>query len=124
HSPTGRPLPLAQTDYAETLSLWTHGRQWSELRLAYEMIPFLPKAPDGKTATTIKTAEGAALTVNGATTSRVRIDRGGFGVDIQFDSPQTVKLGQNNTVLIELVKLAPKPTPAEKVGLKAKLGPA
>jgi hypothetical protein len=34
-----------------------------------------------------------------------------------------VKLGQNNTVLIELVKVAPKPTAAEKIGLKYKLVP-
>lgn len=116
-------VQLAPSDYSQTLSLWTHGRPWSEMRLAYEMIPFMPKGPDGKTATTVKTAEGAALTANGATTTRVRIDRGGFGVEIQFDKPQTVKLGQNNTVLIELVKLGPKPTPADKIGIKYKLVP-
>jgi len=35
----------------------------------------------------------------------------------------TVKLGQSNTILIQLVKPAAKPTPADKVGLKYKLVP-
>lgn len=116
-------VQLNQSDYAQVLSLWNQGRPWSEMRLAFEMIPFLPQAPDGKTATSVKTAEGAPLTAAGATTQRIRIDRGGFGVEVQLDSPMTVKLGQNNTILIQLVKPAAKPTPAEKVSLKYKLVP-
>jgi len=88
------------------------------------MIPFLPKTPDGKTATTVKTAEGEVLTAKGATTQRLRIDRGGFGIDVQLDKPLTVKLGQNSTILIQLVEPAVKPTPAGKIGLKYKLVPS
>jgi len=35
----------------------------------------------------------------------------------------TVSLGQNNTILVHLVEPAPKPTPAERIGLKYKLVP-
>lgn len=116
-------VQLGRSDYAQIMSLWTHGRPWSELKSAYEMIPYLPKSPDGKTDTTIKTAEGTALTAKGATSKSVRIDRGGFGVDIQLDKPMLVKLGENNTVLIQLAEAGPKPTPADKVGLKYRLVP-
>jgi hypothetical protein len=116
-------VQLAKSDYAQVMSLWTHDRPWSEMRLAYEMIPFLPKAPDGKTATTVKTAEGGSLGTEGSTTQKVRIDRGGFGVDIQLERPMLVKLGQNHTILIQLVDPAPKATPADKVGVKYKLVP-
>ncbi len=114
---------LATSDYAQALSLWGPGRRWSEVRLAYEMVPYLPRSHDGKAATAVRTAEGAPLDARGATTRRVRVDRGGFGVEIQFDAPRAVKLGQNNTVLIELVGPGARPTPAEKVGLKYRLVP-
>src|SRR5262249_4941223 len=55
-------VQLGKSDYAQVLSLWTHGRLWSEIRLAFEMIPYLPKSPDGKVATILTTAEGTALT--------------------------------------------------------------
>lgn len=124
YQPTGIDcsVQLAKSDYAQVLSLWTHDRPYSELRLAYEMIPYLPKAPNGK-ATIVTTAEGAALTATLATSQKVRIDRGGFGVEIHFEKAMPVKLGQNNTVLIQLVAPASKATPADKVGLKYKLTP-
>jgi hypothetical protein len=113
---------LTKSDYSQVLSLWTHGRLWSEMRLAYEMIPFMPKTPDGK-PTTVTTAEGTPLTTAVVTTSRVRIDRGGFGVEIVFEKPLPVQLGQNNTVLVQLVAPGSAPVPAEKIELKYKLAP-
>jgi hypothetical protein len=92
------------------------------MRLAYEMIPFLPKQVNGR-PTQVTTAEGDPVTSEGATTSKVRIDRGGFGVDIIFEKPQAVKRGQNDTVMIAIVEPAPKPTPAERIGIKYKLLP-
>ena len=93
------------------------------MRLAYEMIPYMPSGAKPKTPTTAKTAEAESLDSKGATTQSVRIDRGGFGVDIQFEKPTIVKLGQNHTILIQLLAPASKPTAAEKIGLKYKLVP-
>lgn len=115
-------VQLAKSDYAQVMSLWTHGRQWSEMRQAYEMIPFMAKGADGKTATAV-TAEGAPLSAAGAKSQRIRIDRGGFGVDIVLPQPMLVKRGQNDTILIELAAPAGKATPAEKIGLKYQLAP-
>lgn len=116
-------VQLAKSDYAQVVYLWGHEGNWSEMRLAAEMIPFLSKGSDGKTATAVTTAEGGPLTIESVTTKAVRIDRGGFGVEIQFEKPMPVSLGQNDTILIHLVELAPKPTPAERIGLKYKLVP-
>ena len=116
-------VQLARSDYAQVMSIWTHARRWSEMRLAYEMIPFMPKSPNGKTATTVTTDQGVALSAAGATAQRVRIDRGGFGVEIQLEKPMTVRLGENHTVLVELVAPGAKPTPAGNVGLRYKLVP-
>ncbi len=116
-------VQLAKSDYSQVTYLWGHEGLWSEMRLAYEMIPFVPKAGDNKSATIVTDADGAPLTTVGFATQRVRIDRGGFGVDIQFEKPTTVSLGQNSTVLVHLVELAPKPTPAERINLKYRLVP-
>lgn len=116
-------VQLGKTDYTQIFGLWSGPRPWSEMRLAYEMIPFLPKSLSGKTATLVTTADGAPLTAGGAKTERVRIDRGGFGVDIQFERPITVKLGQNNTILCQLVAPPAPAMPAEQVRLKYKLIP-
>jgi len=116
-------VQLAKSDYAQVMSIWTHGRLWSEMRSAYEMIPYVPKGVDGKSPTTIKTAEGASLTADGASTQRVRIDRGGFGVDLQFERPMFVKLGERDTVLVQIASPSPKPAPAEKIGLKYRIVP-
>ena len=116
-------VQLAKSDFAATVYLWGHEANWSELRLAAEMIPFLPKAPDRKTATAVTAEDGAALTTEPISARAVRIDRGGFGVDVRFEKPMPVKLGQNNTLLIMLVEPAPKPTPAERVALKYTIAP-
>ncbi len=35
----------AESDYARVMSVWSHDRLWSEMRLAYEMIPYLASMP-------------------------------------------------------------------------------
>ena len=114
---------LAASDYARVMSLWSHDRLWSEMRLAYEMIPYLPKGPGGKTETTVFTAEGLPLTALGSTTRKIRIDRGGFGVEIELEKPMRVLLGQRDTVMVELFTPGDKPVAAEDVGLKYRLVP-
>ncbi len=116
-------VALAESDYAQVMSIWSHDRLWSELRLAYEMIPYLNKAPDGKTPTKVTSAEGAALTTEPVSTQKIRIDRGGFGVEIQLEKPMKVLLGANRTVLIQITAEGPKPTPAKNVALKYRLVP-
>lgn len=114
---------LAKSDYARVMSIWSHERKWAELRSAVEMIPFMPTRPDGKTPTAVTTAEGAPLTAEGATTKRVRIDRGGFGVDVETPAPATFRLGQSHTVLLELLPDGAAPTPPDKVAATYKLVP-
>ncbi|MCX5658306.1 MAG: hypothetical protein NTW19_01120 [Planctomycetota bacterium] len=119
-------VQLAQSDYSQILSMWTHERQWSEMRSAYEMIPFIGKQHDGKTPTSVKAADGSTITPAGALTPSIRIDRGGFGVEIQIDQPRLVKLGENSTVMIQVIDPAPaggKSVPAEKVAIRYKLVP-
>ena len=119
-------MQLAESDYARVMSIWGHGRLWSEVRQAWEMIPFLPKQPDGKTPTSVKAADGSALTAAGRDDAGVRIDRGGFGVEIKLDKPRLVKLGAADTVMIQVVAPVPaggKPVPAEQVALRYKLVP-
>ncbi|MBI3986426.1 MAG: hypothetical protein HY343_05880 [Lentisphaerae bacterium] len=121
-------VALAESDYGRVLSIWSHERNWSEVRLAYEMIPFLAKGPDGNKATTVTVgdAPGQALGASNApavSAKTIRIDRGGFGVTLELDQPRNISLGANSTVLIQLVEPADKPTPASKVVLKYRLIP-
>ena len=113
--------------YARALSLWSHGRLWSEVRSAYEMIPFLPN-PKKQKPVAITLKDGAGQDVGQANTNPVEaktihIDRGGYGVDIQLEKPMKVKLGATSTLLIQLVEEGPKPTPASEVKLKYRLAP-
>jgi hypothetical protein len=117
---------LAPSDYARVLSIWSHGRYWSEVREAWEMLPFLPMRPDGKTATSATAGDGSALTEAGTTTDTVRLDRGGFGVEIRLDKPRLVKRGKGNTVMIQVVAPVPvggTPVPAGEVGMRYTLVP-
>ncbi len=119
-------IQLHESEYARVMSIWGHGRLWSEVREAWELIPFIPMRPDGKTRTSVTVADGSALTADGTTTSTVRIDRGGFGVEIKFDQARFVKLGIGNTVMIQIVAPVPpdgKPVPADQVTLAYKLLP-
>ena len=118
-------LQLTQSDYARVLSIWAHERQWSEVREAWELLPFLPKTPAGK-PTTVKTADGADVTADGMTTAAVRIDRGGFGVEVKLDQPRVVKLSPANELMVQVVApvaAGAKPVRAEKVALKYQLVP-
>ena len=108
------------------MSLWGHDRYWSEVSEAWEMIPFVGKCPDGKTMTAATLDNGKVLSSEPATASSVRIDRGGFGVEIKLDQPRPVKLGTGNTVMIQLIEPVPgggKPIPANQVKLSYKLIP-
>jgi hypothetical protein len=116
-------VKLGPSDYAQVLSLWTHGRSWSEIRQAFEMIPFLGKQADGKTPTAITIDAGTSLLTDGAVARRIRIDRGGFGVEIQLEKPTLVKRGSNDTLLIQLTEPGAKPTPADKVAIRYRLIP-
>ena len=116
-------VQLAKSDYVSTVYLWGHEGSWSEMRVAAEMIPFEPLGLDRKTNTKVSAEDGAALTTEVISAKTIRIDRGGFGVDVVFEQPVSVKLGQNNALLIMIVEPAPKPTPADRVGLKYKLVP-
>jgi hypothetical protein len=87
------------------------------------MIPFMPMQPDRKTPTAVTTAEGAPLTAAGATTKRVRIDRGGFGVDIETAAPTTFRLGKSHTVLLELLPAGSPPTAPDQVAATYTLVP-
>jgi len=120
-------VALAESDYARALSIWSHGRLWSEVKVAYEMIPFLPLPKGPKkpvVAVTVKDADGkdiGELTPTPVEAKIIRIDRNGYGVEIQLEAPRKVSLGQNNTVLIELAAEGAKPTPAAEVKLKYRL---
>jgi len=119
-------VELATSYYARLMSLWSHGRRWCEVREAWEMIPFLPTQADGKTPTSVTTAEGQALTPAGAVTTGVRVDRGGFGVVVQLGQPRRVRLGAGDTVMIEVVPPVPaggEPVPPEQVRLTYRLVP-
>lgn len=116
-------VQLSRSDYARVMSIWSAGRPWAELLSAVEMIPFVPTGHDGKTPTAVTTAQGTPLTSEGVVTNRVRIDRGGFGVDIETTEPTTFRLGRNDTVLLELLPAGSPPTPPEKVRAAYRLVP-
>jgi hypothetical protein len=114
-------VALSESDYARVLSIWSHGRLWSEVKVAYEMIPFMKGAK-----VTLKDAAGKELgdaTKALAEAKSIRIDRGGYGVEIQLEKPMKVQLGANDTVLIQLAAEGAKPTPAAEVKLKYRLVP-
>lgn len=119
-------VALAESDYARALSIWSHGRLWSEVKVAYEMIPIVVGTDKKPTAVTLADAAGkdlGAATTNAVAAQTIRIDRGGFGVTLRLDQPRNVLRGANNTVLIELAAEGPKPTPASKVALTYRLEP-
>ncbi len=93
-------VQLAPSDYYDILSVWSSARNWSEVKYAYEMIPFLPKDPSGKKSTTVTLLDAAGASLGPATATptaaqNVRIDRGGFGVEIRLELPAKVLLGTN-----------------------------
>lgn len=118
---------LSESDYAQALSIWSPARRWSEVKVAYEMIPFMIAAnKDKPVAVSLKDGAGkdlGAATANLVEAQSIRIDQGGYGVDIRLAEPRKVKLGANNTILIQLAEERAKPTPASEVRLKYRLVP-
>jgi len=109
-------VSLTPTDYAQILSLWSPGRSLSEVREAYEMIPFV------NAKVTLLGADGAALgelKAQPVEAKTIVIDRRGYGVRVELDKPRKVLAGAS-TVLIQL---ADKVTPAEQIALKYRLVP-
>lgn len=110
-------VKLGPTSYKKILTMWSGVRPLSHVKEAYEMIPFLKAkvalvSPDGILA--------GDLTTTPTEGSSVIIDRGGYGVRIEFDKPRNVLRGANNTVLIQL---ADKKTPAGAISLNYRLVP-
>lgn len=119
---------LAESDFVEALSIYSWERYWSEVKLAYEVFPYLPMDPANKNPTevTLLGAGGESLgpaSSEPAEAHAIRIDRGGFGVEIQLASPAKVLLGANHTVMVQLVEEGEKPTPAGEVALAYRLVP-
>lgn len=121
-------VQLQTSDFVESLSIFSWERYWSEVKFAYEMIPFLPKDPSGKNPTTVTLLDNANAPIGPATTTPtearvVRIDRGGFGVEIRLANPLKVLLGANDTVMIQIAAESAKPTKAEDIALQYRLVP-
>lgn len=119
---------LATSDYSDVLSVWSWARNWSEVKVAYEMIPFMPKDPSTKNPTVVTLIDAEGKTIGPATTTltaakTIRIDRGGFGVEVRLEKPTKVMLGGRNNLLVQIVEEAAKPTPAGEVGIKYLLAP-
>jgi hypothetical protein len=115
---------LSESSYAGALSIWSHGRKWSQVRLAYEMIPYRYDFHRNKSHCTVTAtlADGKStpLTKEPTNTQKVRIDRGGYGVDVILPEARNVQLGNNGTILIEITK---KEVPADQVKLSYELVP-
>ncbi|NLL83884.1 MAG: hypothetical protein GX230_06550 [Lentisphaerae bacterium] len=101
HSITCR-VSLADTHYRA--ALWNHGPT-AHLKEAYEMIPFIPSTTRQPTTVALLDAEGNSevLTKTLTPANGFIIDRKGYGVTINFNETRNIQLGQNNTVLIELI---------------------
>lgn len=120
-------VALATSDYSRVLSIWSHGRLWSEVKVAYEMLPILSHPRTRKPAA-VTLIDAAGMTIGEAkkeptVAQKIRIDRGGFGVEVQLEKPLPVQLGEKETVLIQLAVEGPKPTPAADVRAKYRLVP-
>jgi hypothetical protein len=100
-------VALADSDYKEVLSLWTQPRKWSEVRLAYEMIPFgitNIRVTNTVCKVTVTGSDGKDVELGDTLveTKVVRIDRGDFGVRILLPEPRPVMRGANKTVMIQI----------------------
>ncbi|MBI2438057.1 MAG: hypothetical protein HYV36_04490 [Lentisphaerae bacterium] len=95
-------VQLADTTYRTALD----GRgPDSTLNEAYEMIPFVSEKNAPTRVLALPAGDGPAIEVSAATQPArgLVIARKGFGVQIEFDKVRPVKLGQNQTVLIQLI---------------------
>ena len=119
---------LEESPMVEQLSIFSWDRYWSEVKLAYEVFPYMPTDPTTKipTSVTIRGADDSQLgdlTATPTEAKTIRIDRGGFGVEIQLEAPAIVQLGANHTVMVQIVAEGEEPTPAADVALKYRLVP-
>jgi hypothetical protein len=102
---------LRTTDDDEFLGFWFKSPFRGHLAEAWEMIPFVaakPRGAKGDTKTTAKLLDASGrevgdLTDNVAEGQTIVIDRGGFGVRIELEKPMSVKRGEGNTVMIQLI---------------------
>lgn len=122
-------VQLDDTSDTDLLELWLKNNLRGKVKEAYEMIPYLPKQKTkagAKEADTVVTALDAAgkdlkpLGTEAIEAAGIRIDRGGFGVNILLDKPRPVLRGANAVVLI---RLADKVTPAKNVALSYRIVP-
>lgn len=98
----------------------------------YELIPFEPAAPlvDKKTKERTPQDTAFGLDADGKTIGPIKpegmkvaailLNRGGYGARIDLDLPRVVKLGKNNTLLVEL---ATKSVDARYIGLAYRIMP-
>ena len=112
-------VALSPTKYEPLLSLWSHGRPGTEIREAYEMIPYT----GGKVLVIGADGKSTALTDGPTPANAVVIDCGGYGARIELPTPKRVLAGANSTILIELVPKGAQPVSPEKVELKYRLVP-
>ncbi|MBI3987473.1 MAG: hypothetical protein HY343_11165 [Lentisphaerae bacterium] len=112
-------VQLADTDYRA--ALWSKGPA-SAIAEAYEMIPYVAKKGETTRVRAIPAAGSDYVDVgsNAIPSSALAIDRGGYGVRIEWDKARPVRLGNNQTVLIQLA--SGHATPAE-VGFRYTLTP-
>jgi hypothetical protein len=112
-------VQLADTDYRVAYGNMGPSSLVAE---AWEMVPFV-QTKDRPTRVLVLGPDkkaGAALTDQLTVAAGVAVDRGGYGVRIEFDRPRPAKLGKNSTVLIQLTA---QDTQAEKVGFQYELAP-
>lgn len=112
---------LADSDYSTILSIWSNERPRAEMKAAYEMLPFVPDAK-----VTLFDTQGRDLGALGShpvEAARLRIDCGGYGVDILLGKPLPVSRGGNHTVLIRLTPPDAPLTPANEIGLTYRIQP-
>lgn len=117
-------VALSESDYGPILSLWNSSRTWSDVKEAWEMIPYWT-SKDEEAAVSVRLDSGKfePLSDKLVETDVVRIERGGYGVDIKLAEPRGVVLGANKTVMISIVPRGEKVVPAADVTLKYRLVP-
>lgn len=119
---------LEESESVEILSIFSWERYWSEVKTAYELIPFMPMQPGGKVPTEVTLLGAGAEAIGAADTELreahgVRIDRGGFGVDVRFEEPRAVMVTTNSSVLVRIVEAGATPVAARDVALRYRLVP-
>ena len=115
-------VSLADAGHKAIRALWISDRPYGDVREAYELIPFVPKAKPS-----LLDANGAALGEPGESPVQAKtivLAREGFGLRIELDQPRNVTLGGNNSVLIEIVNAKDnKPQPASAASLDYRIVP-